>query len=205
MRLTLRGGAIASLFTTSLVTSLALPLAARAQAAATSAAGAQHAPLWATLSIGRGDLQVNCAICRHDDQSSWAADVTVGGWIGARTTLGGEFAAWRLGGEDATQRVMMVSAVSQLYPIAKAAAFVKLGVGLMTYRSTDGEQALSARSLALQAGFGYDIAVKERFILVPNAALVQGFNNGLYLDDAKVTGASRVKLLRFGLGFGVRR
>jgi hypothetical protein len=194
MRSVLRGVGVASL--------LAIPFVARAQ---THAPGTQRSPLWATLSAGRGDLQINCEICRRNDQSSWAADVTVGGWIGARMTLGGELGTWRRCGDDATQRVMMVSAVSQLYPIAKAAAFVKLGLGLMGYRSTDGEQALSARSLALQAGFGYDIAVKNRYIVVPHATLVQGFNNGLYLDDAKVTSASRVKLLRFGLGFGVRR
>ena len=180
-----------------------LPLAARAQSAPVS--GPRRSPLWGTLSVGRGDLQVNCEICRRNDQSSWAADVTVGGWVGARTSLGGELGAWRLGGGEATQRVMMVNAISQLYPFAKAPAFVRLGLGLMSYRSTDGEQALSARSLAMQAGFGYDFPVKERYVVVPFATLVQGFNNGLYLDDAKVTGASQMKLLRFGLGMGVRR
>lgn len=104
----------------------------------------------------------------------------------------------------ATQRIMMVSLVSQLYPHRTIPAFVKLGVGLMGYRSSDGEDALSARSLALQAGFGGDIRVTPRYVIVPHAALVQGFNKGLYLDDQKVTGGSRVKLLRFGLGVGVR-
>jgi hypothetical protein len=186
-----------------IATVIAVPCTARAQAAPGSPS---RAPLWATLSAGRGDLQVNCEICRRSDQSSWAADVTVGGWLGARTSLAGELGAWRLGGEDATQRVLMVSAVSQLYPVSRpAAAFVKLGLGLMSYHSTDDEQSLSARSLALHAGFGYDFAVKQRYIVVPFATLVQGFNNGLYLDDTKVTGASQMKLLRFGVGVGVRR
>jgi hypothetical protein len=184
-------------------TLMIVPVAAQSQA--TLPLRPERAPVWATLSAGRGDLQVNCGICRRNDQSSWAADVTVGGWIGARTTLGGEIGAWRRGGDEATQRVMMVSAVSQLYPLAKAPAFVKLGLGMMSYRSTDGEQALSARSLALQAGFGVDIPVRRRYIVVPFATLVHGLNNGLYLDDQKVTGASQMKLLRFGLGAGVRR
>jgi hypothetical protein len=157
------------------------------------------------LSAGRGDLQVNCGICRRNDQSSWTADVSVGGWIKPRTTIGAELGAWRLGGDDATQRVMLVSVVSQLYPVEKAKAFVKLGVGVMGYRSTDGEQSLSARSFALQAGFGWDITVQGRYVIAPQAGLVQGFNGGLYLDDAKVTGASQVKLLRFGVGVGVGR
>jgi hypothetical protein len=194
MRLLPRGAVIASLIVT--------PALAGAQAAALRA---ERSPLWATLAVGRGDLQVNCAICRRNDQSSWAADVAVGGWISANATLGGELGAWRRGGDDATQRIMMVSAVSQLYPIQKVAAFVKLGVGLMGYNSTDGEQELSARSLALQAGFGYDIPVKDRYIVVPHATLVQGFNNGLYLDGAKVTAAAQMKLVRFGLAVGVRR
>lgn len=100
----------------------------------------------------------------------------------------------------------MISAVSRLYPLAKVTnAFVKLGLGLMSYKSTDDEQALAARSLALQAGFGYDFPVKQRYVVIPYATLVQGFNNGLYLDDLKVTGASQMKLLRFGVGVGVRR
>jgi hypothetical protein len=195
MRSFIRRVAVATLMT--------IPCTARGQAA--KASQPQHGPMWATLSAGRGDLQVNCEICRRNDQFSWAADVTVGGWVGPRTTIGGELGAWRLGGEDATQRILMVSAVSQLYPIANAAAFVKLGAGLMSYRSTDGEQELSATSLALHVGFGYDFPVKERYIVVPFATLVQGFNNGLYIDDQKATGASQMKLLRFGLGVGVRR
>jgi len=163
-------------------------------------------PLWATLSVGRGDLQVNCEICRRNDQSSWAADVAVGGWVASHAAMGGELTAWRLGSKDATQRVLMISAISRLYPLAKVPnAFVKLGLGLMSYKSTDDEQALAANSLAMQAGFGYDFPVKERYLVVPFATLVHGFNNGLYLDDQKVTGASQMKLLRFGLGVGVRR
>ena len=194
MRSFWRGAVVASF--------VVIPTVAPAQL---SAVRGERSPVWATLAVGRGDLQVNCGICRQADQSSWAADVSLGGWVGPRTALGGEMGAWRLGGDEATQRLMLFSLVSQLYPMTKAAAFVKLGVGFMGYRSSDGEQALSARSLALQAGFGYDIAVKERYIVVPHATLVQGFNNGLYLDDAKVTGAARVKMMRFGLAVGVRR
>jgi len=180
---------------------IAIPCVARAQAAA-----ARHprSPIWATLSVGRGDLQVNCGICRQADQSSWAADVSLGGWVGPRTALGGEMGAWRLGGDDATQRLMLFGLVTQLYPLTKAPAFVKLGAGFMGYRSSDGEQALSARSLALQAGFGYDVHVRQ-YLVVPHVGLIHGFNNGMYLDDAKVTSAAQVKLIRFGLGVGVGR
>ena len=183
---------------------ITLPCAVGAQSRPDSPAS--RGPMWATLSAGRGDLQVNCEICRRNDQSSWAADVSVGGWVAQHATMGGELAAWRLGNDDATQRVLMISAVSQLYPLSKATnAFVKLGLGLMSYKSTDDEQALAARSLALHAGFGYDFPVRERYIVVPFATLVHGFNNGLYLDGQKVTGASQMKLVRFGLGVGVRR
>ncbi|HEX6051639.1 MAG TPA: hypothetical protein VFZ21_20370 [Gemmatimonadaceae bacterium] len=183
--------------------SFAAPTHAGAQASTTPRTSSPK--LWAMLSAGRGDLQVNCGICRRNDQSSWAADIAVGGWLKPRTIIGAELGAWRLGGDEATQRVMLVSAVSQFYPAERARVFVKLGVGVMGYRSTDGEQSLSARSLALQAGFGWDIKVQGRYVVAPQAALVQGFNGGLYLDDAKVTGASQVKLLRFGLGVGVGR
>jgi len=186
-----------------IATLIVVPCIVRAQSAT---GGAPRAPLWGTLSAGRGDLRVNCEICRRNDQSSWAADVTVGGWVAPRTSLGGELGAWRLGDDDATQRILMVSLVSQMYPLTRpAAAFVKLGVGIMSYQSADSVQSLSARSLALHAGFGYDVPVKQRYLVVPFATLVHGFNNGLYLDGQKVTGASQMKLLRFGLGVGVRR
>ena len=180
---------------------LAIPTISAAQF---SVVRGERSPIWATLSVGRGDLQVNCAICRRADQSSWAADLSVGGWISGRTALGGEMGAWRLGGDEATQRVMLFSVVSQLYPFTKAAGFVKLGVGFLGYRSSDGDQALSARSLALQAGFGYDVRV-HRYVVVPQVGLVHGFNNGMYLAGAKVTSSSQVKLIRFGLGVGVGR
>jgi len=182
---------------------IVVPLAAQAQANTPSRPASPK--VWAMLSAGRGDLQVNCSICRRNDQSSWAADIAIGGWKGKRIALGGELGAWRLGGEEATQRVMMLGGVGQFYPLHTARAFVKLGVGVMEYRATDGEESLSARSLALQAGFGWDIRVRERYTIAPHVGLVHGFNGGLYLDDARVTGASQVKLLRFGLGLGVGR
>lgn len=182
---------------------LAAPWVAHAQTGTPPRASSPK--LWAMVSAGRGDLQVNCDICRRNDQSSWTADVSLGGWMGKRMTIGGELGAWRLGGDEATQRVMLIGAASQFYPMQKARAFVKLGVGMMGYRATDGEESLSARSLAVQAGFGWDITVRGRYVVTPQAGLVQGFNGGLYLDDARVTGASQVKLLRFGLGLGVGR
>lgn len=193
MRSFWRGAVVASF--------LGIPTVAPAQFGVGSG---EKAPIWSTLSVGRGDLQVNCAICREVDQSSWAADLALGGWLSERTTLGGEMGMWRLGGEEATQRVMLFSAVSHMYPLVKAAAFVKLGVGFMGYRSSDGEQALSARSLAVQAGFGYDVHV-QRYVIVPQVGLVHGFNNGMYIDDARVTTSSQVKLIRFSLGVGVGR
>jgi hypothetical protein len=180
---------------TAFVTLFILPVAVPAQA---------HSGVWTTFSAGRGAVQVNCNICRGAEQSSWAADVAVGAWAGPRTTLGGELAAWRLGGEEATQRVMLVSVIGQRYPF-KLPAFVKLGVGVMNYSSTDGEASLAATSLALQAGVGVDIPVAGRYIAVPHAMFVQGVNGGLYLDDTRVTGWSRVRLLRLGLGVGMGR
>ena len=196
MRSFWRGASVASFLASS-----TLPSVASAQF------GFEHgekAPIWSTLSVSRGDLQVNCALCRDVDQSSWAADVALGGWLSERTTLGGEMGMWRRGGDEATQRVMLFSIASQMYPFTKAAGFVKLGVGFMGYRSSDGEQALSARSLAVQAGFGYDVHV-HNYVVVPQIGLVHGFNNGMYLDDAKVTTSSQVKLIRFGIGVGVGR
>jgi hypothetical protein len=133
---------------------------------------------------------VNCNICGGADQSSWAADVSAGGWVGSRTKLGGELGVWRLGGDEATQRVMLLGAVSQIYPV-RVPAFLKLGVGLLTYGSSDGEETLSATSFAAQAGVGFDVRVPGGYIVVPHATLVQGFNGGLYLDGDKVTGWSR--------------
>ena len=95
MRSLLRGVVVASF--------LSVPTAAVAQF---GIGQGEKAPIWAVLSVGRGDLQVNCAICREVDQSSWAADLALGGWLNARTTLGGEMGMWRLGGDEATQRVI---------------------------------------------------------------------------------------------------
>jgi hypothetical protein len=172
---------------------------------APSVVGAQaRRPAWVTLSAGRGDLRVRCNLCRDHGQRSWAADISVGGWISSRTTLGGELAAWRLGGEDATQRIMLLGAVAHRYPFTLP-AFIKLGAGLMTYSSTDGDASLSAGSFALQAGVGYDVPVAGRYVVVPQATLVQGINSGLVLGDARVTSWSHMTLVRVGLGMGMRR
>lgn len=167
-----------------------------------SAAAAQsRGRVWATISAGRGDLAVSCNICRSADQTSWVADVSVGGWVGKRTKLGGELGLWRRGGDEASQRTMLLGAVGQHYPFPFP-AFLKAGVGLMTYSATHVDE-LSAGALALQAGVGVDILVRERYLVVPHATLVHGVNSGLYLNDAKVTGWSRLSLVRLGIGVGV--
>jgi hypothetical protein len=145
---------------------------------------------------------VRCNICRGDDQSSWAADVSVGGWVGKRTKLGGELGLWRLGGDEATQRALLLGAIGQHYPFP-VPAFIKVGIGLMTYSATDADESLTAGSLALQAGIGADIPVAGRYIVVPHFTLVQGVNSGLYLNDAKVTGWSGLTLVRLGVGVGM--
>ena len=177
------------------VTLVILPLAVGAQS---------RSRVWGTLSAGRGDLQIDCNICRGAEHSSWAADIAVGAWVSPRTTLGGEIGAWRLGGDEATQRVVLLSVVGQRYPFSLP-AFFKLGVGVMNYSSSDGEASLAATSLALQAGIGADIPVAGKYVLVPQATFVQGVNGGLYIEDTRVTGWSRVRLLRIGLGVGMGR
>ena len=168
----------------------------------TAAAAQSRGPVWATISAGRGDLAVSCNICRSAEQSSWTADVSVGGWVGKRTKLGGELGLWRRGGDDASQRTMLIGAVGQHYPFPFP-TFIKAGVGLMTYSATNVDESLSAGSLALQAGVGVDIPAWRQYIVVPHATLVQGVNSGLYLNDARVTGWSRLPLVRLGVGVGV--
>ena len=148
--LVMRSLVMRSLAVPAVAVALAVPSGAMAQATQPRPETPREAPavpraLWATLSAGRGDLQINCAICRRTDQSSWTADVAVGGWIARRATFGGELGAWRIGGDEATQRVMLLGVASQLYPLQEASAFVKLGVGVMAYRASDGEQSLGAR------------------------------------------------------------
>jgi hypothetical protein len=166
--------------------------------------GARGHGVWATIGAGRGDLRINCDICRPADQSSWSAHVAIGGSVGAHAKVGGELGAWRHGDDDATLRAMLIGAVAQLYPSRTMPAFVKLGAGVMNFEATDAEESLGARSVALQAGFGWDIRVGRGLVAVPYATLVQGFNRGLELNDERITGSSQVKLVQFGLGVGVR-
>jgi hypothetical protein len=170
----------------------------------TTGEGQSRGSVWAQFAAGRGDLSVHCNICRGDAQRSGMAELSMGGWVDARTALGGELAYWRLGADEATQRALFIGATGQRYPM-RVPAFFKLGAGLLIFSSADDERTLGARSLALQGGLGYDVPAGGRYVVVPQVTLLQAFNRGLSLDDARVTGWSRVTLVRLGLGVGVNR
>ena len=63
----------------------------------------------------------------------------------------------------------------------------------------------SNNGLAIAAGFGWEIAVRRGYSVVPFAQVVHGPATGLSLNDTRITDGATIKLVQLGLGLGVGR
>jgi hypothetical protein len=180
------------------VLALALPITT-SQAQATPRAG-----FWGDLSLGSAGVNVTCDICRGTRQTAPSASLRAGGTLNPRVQLGGEVTYWRRGAPEVTQRVTGVTAVAHFFPTPTVPAFVAVGAGYLSYDSSSGEDDLHAGSFALQVGAGYELAVRQKYVVVPNATFVHGFGLGMRLNDTAFHGYTAVKLLHLGIAVGVR-
>ena len=128
---------------------------------------------WLAVGLGPGLDQVSCSICRGTPKPGIAGFVRFGGTISDRLLLGAEFNGWtRSDGEDPIRQYMgALSAVAIAYAGPEARLNLKAGVGAVGFRASEDGDELTALTIGLTGGIGYDFPIRENLSLSPFASL----------------------------------
>ena len=158
---------------------------------------------WGSVGLSEGRAALTCGFCTERMRSSYAGTLAFGVRVRGRTLLGVELQGWRYANHDATQRVYAAAPVGYLYPWRRP-VYVKAGLGVASFASTDGEDRLSNTSLAGVVGAGFDVRLTPNYVLTPYLSFLNGAGGTMRLNDETVTKASGVRLLQYGVAVALR-
>lgn len=154
---------------------------------------------WLAVGLGPGVDQVSCGVCQGSPNPGIAGFVRFGGTISDRVLLGAEFDGWTRGDEGIRQYIGSLSAIALLYAGPDARFHVKGGLGAVGFRASEEGDALTALSLGISGGVGYDFPIRENLSLTPFASLTLApFANLKFNGDLAQSGAT-LSLLQGGL------
>jgi len=136
---------------------------------------------WASLSLGAGDEQVNLS----GDNFGYSDAITrpivglkLGGTIGHRLRLGGEYLALFNDSRGAVETISHLGIVAQYYPLARAGFFLKGGVGLARSGvDYDFGGSVADYGVSATVGLGWEARIARHFYIVPAVdAMIQSYS-----------------------------
>ncbi|MDX1396260.1 MAG: hypothetical protein R3195_17905 [Gemmatimonadota bacterium] len=154
---------------------------------------------WLAVGLGGGIDQIACAICAGTPKSGVAGFVRFGGTMSDRVLLGGEMDLWTRSEDDIRQYLGGLSAIGLLYAGPEARFHVKGGLGVMGFRATEDGDALTSLAFGINAGIGYDFAVKDDLSITPFASLSLAPFADLKFNGELAQGGATLGLLKGGL------
>lgn len=157
---------------------------------------------WVVLGVGTGLQQVACEICRGDGNGGWAGRVAAGGTLSAHLRLGGEVHGWTDKTDDIRFTFYSITPALYWYPSARLPYFLMTGVGLANYKASDANETISASSVGLTVGAGYELPLFGSYALTPFASYTGTFLANLKYDRTIIADA---QLSLFQVGIGVTR
>jgi hypothetical protein len=155
---------------------------------------------WAGLGVGTGRQHVTCEICRGDGNGGWAVRAAAGSTLSASLRLGGELHGWTDKTDDVRFTFYAVTPTLYWYPAARRSYFLMAGAGYANYKASSGDETISASSIGLTFGAGYEVPLVGRYALAPFASYTGSFLANLKSDRTIITGA---QLSLFQLGVGI--
>jgi len=182
---------------------VAAPVAAQRSGSQQRTSGSDG--LWFSAGLGGGWARVACDICQTDRGTDISGALAVGGRLNRRLLVGAEASAWLHGDGTVDESLLGITAVANWHPESGQGFLWKAGVGLLTYRAEDQQDAFSTTAIGFQLGTGYVLPVRGRFaattymtvFLAPLGGEVK-FNSATIIEKASLS------LLQFGIGV-VRR
>jgi hypothetical protein len=142
---------------------------------------------WFNIGLGYGTADFNCDNCGATTrESGLSGNLALGGTLSEQFLLGVESDGWYKDESGLKTLFGNLTLVGYFYPSPSADFFLKGGVGLASYRFTNGGT-VDDNGLGFMAGAGYDIAIGRRSSITPTVT----FNLGSMGDNQ---GAQSVKI-----------
>jgi len=154
---------------------------------------------WASLGVGTGRQLVTCEICRGDGNGGWAVRAAAGSTLSTRLRLGGELHGWTDRTDGIRFRFYSVTPTLYWSPSARTPYFLMAGIGYANYNASAENETISASSIGLTMGAGYELALAGRYAFTPFAGYTGTFLANLKRDRTIITGA-QVSLFQVGVG-----
>ena len=153
--------------------------------------------------VGAGSVGAECNSCDDDDRSSGLSGYfRMGGTVSQHIQLGGDLIGWQ-NEEDGVEHALGVAAfAANIYPSAKGAFFLKVGLGGMTYAEEEGDDEITARAPGVLFGLGYEFRVARNFALSPYFNAFASAPVRFAITGVDVPSGQEIKLnlVQFGLG-----
>jgi hypothetical protein len=157
--------------------------------------------LWFGANVGQGFARVDCDICRGGRKPAFTGSLRMGARVHPRVLVGAEVTGWMRGDNQVDERIWAVSGIAQYYLRRRPNLFLKAGLAAMSYRIEDTQDVLSAGSLGIQAGAGYDLPIGSRLFLTPSLTISRGIVGGtLKFNGAEIPDRASVTLVQLGVG-----
>jgi hypothetical protein len=165
--------------TGSLMGTLALALCLATQLAAQDG-DARRQGFWFNIGLGYGTADFNCDNCGDTDrEGGLGGNLALGGTLSEQFLLGVESDGWYKEESGVKSLFGNLTLAAYLYPSASTDFFLKGGVGLASYRFSNGGSE-DDMGIGLMAGAGYDIPIGRNTSITPTVT----FNFGAMGDHA---------------------
>jgi hypothetical protein len=148
---------------------------------------------WLNVGFGWGSADQNCDNCGStSSESGLSGQLALGATLSPSFLLGVESNGWYKEENSIQSTLGTLAAVAYFYPSRTGNLFVKGGVGLASYRFSNGNS-IDDTGVGLLGGVGYDIPLGRKFSITPVAAFQYGI-----MGDAN--GAQSLNQSVFSLG-----
>jgi hypothetical protein len=157
--------------------------------------------LWLSAGLGPGVARVSCDICRANRGVAATGALRLGGRLKRGMLVGAEATLWAGGLEPGVHEAMWgLAAVGYFFPRPGGSFYWKAGVGLLSWRSTDGQDVLSAGALGVVVGAGWEVRVARQFTLAPYATVsTASFGGDIKFNGGTVQRGAGLLLAQLGL------
>lgn len=185
---------------------LASPLAAQGRAAAHAVAPAaiDRDGYSFSLGLGAGSGGISCAGCVTTRETGTSGYVSIEKGFTHSLVGGLELNGWTKTKNQVEGRTMMVTANAQWYPMVAQNFFVKGGLGMGRFTSTDKSvtpnDKLQSTGLAYQAGLGYDFSIARRWSVTPYVNYLSTSGAKYSLNGVNSNAKMDPNYMQYGLG-----
>lgn len=145
-----------------------------ASTASAQDAESRRSGFWLNVGFGWGSADFNCDNCGDTDRESGVSgQIALGATLSPQLLLGVESNGWYKEESSVESMLGSLVAVAYYYPSASGNLFLKGGVGLASWKFSNGSS-VDDTGLGLLGGVGYDIPLGKKFSITPVATYQYG-------------------------------